>query len=159
MRRKLILILTFPLTFIVAAILVGATAPIAFEKSDDVLGPLFMFTLCVTGSAAMAVGSFFVHVPVALALSRRLPADPLSLMILLSLAATAATFTLLPAVAALLELQESGEPTPPIGVFSPHHLIVLLFVLLPGMIMSLIHVLVAFIPRRLPKAPNPTGTK
>ena len=143
MRRKRILIWTFPLTFLAAGILISAIIflsqdepePFIFVDEPDA-GPssMQMFVYGVIVFAVMGAGSFVSHVPVALALNKRLPADRLWLMILLSLAAIVATFFLWSLILLTIDLHE--RPL----------LWLLIMVLLPGMVMSLIHVLVAFVP-------------
>ena len=148
MRRKLILIWTFPLTFLAA----GTLLIVVSSFNDYNVSYLELISMSMGSCAAIGAGSFVSHVPVALALNKRLPADRLWLMILLSLAATVATFSLSGLASPTLE--EVLDPTQD-SLFVSHFLLVLL---VPGMVMSLIHVLVAFLPRSPTKARSATGT-
>ena len=139
MRRKLILIWTFPLTLLAAGILWSAIIFRPLDETDWGFSSMHMFVSAVMMFAVMGAGSFVSHVPVALALNKRLPADRLWLMILLSLAATAATHS-------LWELPILAPPAPSLPIQDSRISFFLLVVLLPGIVMSLIHVLVAFVP-------------
>lgn len=150
------MIWTFPLTFLAAGILFSAITLLSHDEPgliDSLFEPdawfsMKLFVAMVMMFAVVGAGSFVSHVPVALALNKRLPADDLWLMILLSLAATAASLSLTGLV----------DPLDPNLDSLAFYSLLLLMVLVPGIVMSLIHVLVAFVPCSFLNRSNPPKT-
>ena len=145
MRRMLTVTLTFPITFMVVGFLYFTFRIIAlgeFTRELDhfahLTGSAPLVSLMTSGLlfAAMGTASFFSHAPIALALTNRLPADYPLVMVLLSLVATVITFLLMSLI--------SGASV--VAVFGSPLVMILIGLLVPGTVMSLIHVLVAYVP-------------